>query len=334
MIEKTFFVGFILISIFAQPMIGSTSAVSAATLTLEQSIHFFSAEGSDVVIEPGTYQVEAAEEWLRVISGKRRDALLLDTSSATHHEAIDHPLVRLIPGEEDQYSLVLLLPNGTTMEASGSVSGVRSRAVRRARVARAPKARQQVMKNRQQPPTQSTLKKTSPYRRAPVQQNPGGGSTPATATLEQRVHTLEQQVNALLAVLQVTQSGATLQAKDLSLLSDNLTIQTQGPQGIIISSTGDLRLNADLNLTAEGGIDLNLKGGVGAKLEGGSGVTVTGGGITKIEGIGQLDLKGPFVYLGSGDGKKPLALVGSNVNTAIGGGPGQVTTGSVTVFSK
>jgi len=57
MIKKNLVVVFIFISIFSQPSLGSTTSVSAAILTVEQSIHFISADGSDVVIEPGQYQV-------------------------------------------------------------------------------------------------------------------------------------------------------------------------------------------------------------------------------------------------------------------------------------
>jgi hypothetical protein len=55
-------------------------STSSATITLEKSVHFTTPDGSDVVVEPGTYTIEAAEEWLRLISGERRDALLLEAT--------------------------------------------------------------------------------------------------------------------------------------------------------------------------------------------------------------------------------------------------------------
>jgi len=312
----------------------AADTIGGPTVTLDQAIHFFATDGSDVVVGPGTYLVEATEEWLRVIPGERRDALLLEAQSTAHEEMVADPIARLIPGEEDQYSLILLLPDGRAMEAIGSISGVRSRAVNRTRVARASKLRQKFSRLPAQTKKASTLKKTKPYKRQSSGQNQGGAPS-SGETLEQRVQTLEQQVTSLLSVIQITQGGAIIQAQNLSLESQNLTIETHGGNnGLTINSDTNITINAALKLTAQSGTDLKLKGGLHAKLEGGVGVTVKGGAQVKVEGGSQLNLKGPIVYLGSGSGMKRLALVGSGVVTAIGGGPGTVVTGSATVFAK
>ena len=129
-------------------------------------------------------------------------------------------VVCLIIGEDDEYSLVLLLPDGRAMEAIGSISGVSSRAIRRARTARAPKSRQKISRIPAQTQKSSTLKKAKPYKRQSSRQNQGGAPS-SGETLEQRVQTLEQQVNSLLSVIQITQGGAIIQAQNLSLESQN-----------------------------------------------------------------------------------------------------------------
>jgi len=106
------------------------------SIELENIVHFLTADGSDVVIPPGTYQVEAAESWLRVIPGERHEAWLLMATAETHKKEIDQPIAFTVPGEEDELFLVLMLPSGKSLEALGTSSGVRSRAVRRLSSAR------------------------------------------------------------------------------------------------------------------------------------------------------------------------------------------------------
>ena len=308
--------------IFAPKAMAATQGGLPATIELTRSIHFISADGSDVVIEPGRYQIEPAEDWLRVIPGERRDALLLQAQATGHDEPIRTPLVRLMPGEEDLYSLVLLLPDGRAMEAIGSISGVRSRALKRSRVGRVSAPRRSVARIPSRTQQRANVKRVAPTKRQPPQQRQGGApasvGTPEQTiqALQQRVQTLEQQVSSLLSVIQVSQSGVIIQAQELSLESQKLDI----------ASDTDITINAARDLTAQSGRDLKFKGGHLTKIEGGAEATVKGG--------AKLRLQGPTVYLGSGSGMKPLAVVGSMTMTAPGGGPGTVTTGSVTVFAK
>jgi len=100
------------------------------TVTLDQPVHFLTAEGSDVVLDAGSYTVEAADGWLKVTpsEGKTVDALLLEAQSATHEESLTEPLTILVQGETpDVHHLALLLPDGNRFEAIGTYSGIRSR---------------------------------------------------------------------------------------------------------------------------------------------------------------------------------------------------------------
>lgn len=100
------------------------------TVTLDQPVHFTTAEGSDVVLDAGDYEVDAADEWLRVTpsKGEAVDALLLEAQVASHEEALKAPLGVSAQGElPDTHHLALLLPDGKRFEAVGSYSGIRSR---------------------------------------------------------------------------------------------------------------------------------------------------------------------------------------------------------------
>jgi len=314
------------------------------TIELETPVHFLAPDGSDVVIEPGRYQVEAAESWLRLIPGERRDALLLIAQSAMHDERLDGPQVHLRPVDDDTQAILLLLPGGRSLEAIGSVSGVRSRAITRQRTSQAPKTRQRISRLPSKTKKRPAPQKATTSNRRTSQPNQGGSSSSATSNSEQsvqvlaqRVQTLEQQVNSLLSVIQIIQGGAIIQAPNLSLKGENLMIESHGGNnGLNIMSDTNLTINAALKLTAQSGTDLKLKGGLNAKLEGGATTTVKGGAQVKVEGGSRVEIKGPLVNLGSGGGFKPVAVIGSVV-TSVGGlgvSTGTVTTGSATVFAK
>ncbi|MDR4496190.1 MAG: hypothetical protein AB7P17_11275 [Nitrospirales bacterium] len=102
------------------------------TITLEQEVHFLGPDGSDVVAAPGEYSVEQAEEWLRLIPGtERRNALLVEAQKGTHEVKVEVPIVLSIPGSEpdelDVHVVQFLNPDGTSMIANGTYSGIQSR---------------------------------------------------------------------------------------------------------------------------------------------------------------------------------------------------------------
>ncbi len=103
---------------------------ATATILLDQAVHFTSAEGSTVVVDPAEYTIEQAETWLRLtpVGGKEVDAFLLEAHSAKHEETLKEPRGLSAPGTSpDAHHLVLLLPDGRRLEAVGSYSGIRSR---------------------------------------------------------------------------------------------------------------------------------------------------------------------------------------------------------------
>jgi hypothetical protein len=175
-------------------------STSSATITLEKSVHFTTPDGSDVVVEPGTYTIEAAEEWLRLISGERRDALLLEAIKTQHDENLKVANALSQSSAADEHRITLLLPGGKGLEAIGSVSGVRSRAVRRPPTSRTRTQQQQVSRISTQSKNNTASKKSNPMPKSPVQPN---------NLLTQRVQALEHQVSTLQATINSLQSRLT-----------------------------------------------------------------------------------------------------------------------------
>ena len=107
------------------------SAEAAPTLTFTQAVHFVAADGGDLVTEAETYRVQAADSHLS-LSAEGRAPLLLDAGATTHSEKIEAPLAVLVPGDDpDVLHVVLLLANGQALDAAGSFSGTRPRAISR-----------------------------------------------------------------------------------------------------------------------------------------------------------------------------------------------------------
>ena len=90
-----------------------TASLAKTTVTLDQPVHFTTAEGSDVVLDAGDYEVAAADEWLRVTpsGGQAVDALLLEAQVAKHEETLKAPLGVSAQGESpDTHHLALSAP--------------------------------------------------------------------------------------------------------------------------------------------------------------------------------------------------------------------------------
>ena len=139
------FASVLLICALLSPVLSAHASVpdETTTITLDQAVHFIGTDGSDAVADPGDYSVEAAQEWLRLIPGtERRDALLIEAQPGTHEVKVEIPIVISTPGTEpgelDIHIVQLLYPDGTSLVATGTYSGIQSRGIRdRARQAAA-----------------------------------------------------------------------------------------------------------------------------------------------------------------------------------------------------
>ena len=114
-------------------IVGNFSSVSAEELPpiieLEQPVHFLIPSGEDVLIEAGTYEVEAEQNGLQLVpqEGERSETVLVAASRSSHMREVSSPQVMTIRAGEDEEYLWLLLPDGQSWAAKGSYSGVRLR---------------------------------------------------------------------------------------------------------------------------------------------------------------------------------------------------------------
>ena len=212
------------------------SSFSSATISVEEAAHFLALDGSDVVVEPGTYQLEVAEEWLRLVPGERRNAVLLEANIIQHAETLNIPQAASQSGEADEYRIVLLLPGGKGLEAIGSVSGVRSRAVKRRPSSRTRTQQQQASRIPTQSKNNTVSKKSKSIPKSPVQPN---------APLAQRVQTLEQQVSSLQTLVNALQS-------QLNRMTSAFQVDNAG--NVTISQSGKLTIHASTVKISAGSI--------------------------------------------------------------------------------
>lgn len=178
----------------AAPIQASTANPDAFA-TLEKAAYFLTADGSDVLIEPGTYQIEAAHPWIRLIPKERRDALLLAATIIHHDENMVRPVVNLTV-ESNQQSIRLLMPGGEGFESSGTVNGIRSRAVTRSRIAKSSTTRKTASR-------QSSKKHTQPSSKNITIQK----LTHRVSNLETTIHALQTRLVKLESIIQVNSSG-------------------------------------------------------------------------------------------------------------------------------
>ena len=113
--------------------VASTSS-GPPSVKIEKAIHFLSPGGDVVLVEPGTYEMEATEKWLRLLSkgDERHQALLLAAQAVTHAESLEVPLALSLDGEQDVHMLALFLSDGSGLWVTGSYSGIRTRSAKTA----------------------------------------------------------------------------------------------------------------------------------------------------------------------------------------------------------
>jgi hypothetical protein len=107
---------------------------TAPAIQLDKTTHFVAPDGGPVVVEPNEYRVEQiADAQLRLVPEKGDRLILLAAVLTTHDIEVSKPFPLLLALNEDARNLVLLLPDGTALDAAGSLSGIQSRDLARSR---------------------------------------------------------------------------------------------------------------------------------------------------------------------------------------------------------
>ena len=109
-------------------------AINPPNIELDTAVYFLSPGGDVVLVEPGTYETEATEEWLQLIpqGDERNEALLLAAQAVTHTEILKVPRALSVGGEHDIHMVALFLPDGSGLWVTGSYSGIRTRSAKTA----------------------------------------------------------------------------------------------------------------------------------------------------------------------------------------------------------
>jgi hypothetical protein len=104
------------------------SAQDTTQVEIAGPLHFSGPDGSDLVVQAGTYQVHrASESELRLVSSTAASPILLSARTTRSTADVSKPVALGALYESEAYHLILLLPGNTALETYGSVSGVQSR---------------------------------------------------------------------------------------------------------------------------------------------------------------------------------------------------------------
>jgi hypothetical protein len=103
------------------------AAESPTAVTIEQTVHFTSPEGNDVLVEPGTYEVERLEEEFQLVPKESQTPIHIQAQPTPFPDDVDSPIAMAIPILDEGIYLALVIPNHPGLEAMGSYSGIQTR---------------------------------------------------------------------------------------------------------------------------------------------------------------------------------------------------------------
>lgn len=111
--------------------LATTVSGQSVSIMIDQPIHFRGVDGSDALVGPGSYLVERTQNWLKLVPEERRDAILIEAESGIHQKTLVEPIAKLNWSDEEVGEVVLLLPDGNSWRATGTMSGITSRGLPR-----------------------------------------------------------------------------------------------------------------------------------------------------------------------------------------------------------
>jgi pimeloyl-ACP methyl ester carboxylesterase len=102
-------------------------------ILLDKTVHFAAPDGTPVLVNPGGYIVEAVDKSLRLTVPDGESPLVVSASPGTHKEAIKSPTALSFAedgGRSDIHHIVLLFPDGKSLDAVGTYSGIMPRGLK------------------------------------------------------------------------------------------------------------------------------------------------------------------------------------------------------------
>ena len=115
-----------------EPTADDLAYIDPALVEFDQPVHFTDPNGNPVVVQPGTYTAEAADKSIRLLSGTDTSKIIvIEAQQGTNDTELEDFLALSFPGttpkELDSHYVMLLLPTGQSLEATGSYSGIHTR---------------------------------------------------------------------------------------------------------------------------------------------------------------------------------------------------------------
>jgi hypothetical protein len=120
--------GLMLFSMLGGAFVFGQEAPERLTVTLDKPAHFLTPDGGDVVLTAGEYTAKShGEKSIQVTAIGSGEMNTLQAEAGTHEQQVSSPTPMAVASEEDVVHIVLLMPGGTTLDAIGTLSGVRTR---------------------------------------------------------------------------------------------------------------------------------------------------------------------------------------------------------------
>jgi hypothetical protein len=111
-------------------LLADESRHQSATISLAETLYLSSLTGTSVQLRPGSYRIETDEQGSLVVeSSPDGERTALKTGEIAHIETVSAAEARLLRGEGEERSLVLLLPGGKGLLSEGSSTGVQTRQI-------------------------------------------------------------------------------------------------------------------------------------------------------------------------------------------------------------
>jgi hypothetical protein len=120
--------GLVLISALGGGVVFGQETPERLTVTLDKPVHFLAPDGADKVVSPGEYTAKThGEKSIELTATRGGEATTIQAEAGTHEQQLSVPIPVVVASADDVIHLVLLMPSGTTLDAVGTLSGVRTR---------------------------------------------------------------------------------------------------------------------------------------------------------------------------------------------------------------
>ena len=98
---------------------------------LEKPVHFLNQNGDGLEVQQGTYTVERAGQGIRLMTAGKEEGLLLEAHPDTNDGTLETSVALSLPGdaeeEADLHYIILMGPDGESLQALGTYSGIHQR---------------------------------------------------------------------------------------------------------------------------------------------------------------------------------------------------------------